>query len=53
MGRGRELLAIFAFNASPLSRNDSIQPSLEHCARLLDRDWSIIIYPEGTCSTTG
>jgi 1-acyl-sn-glycerol-3-phosphate acyltransferase len=52
-GRGREFLATFAFNAFPFSRTDSIRPSLEYCAWLLDKDWSILIYPEGTRSTTG
>jgi long-chain acyl-CoA synthetase len=53
MGRSREFLATFLFNAFPFSRTDSIRPSLEYCARLLDKDWSILIYPEGTRSTTG
>ncbi len=45
--------AAFLLNAFPFSRTDSIRPSLEHCARLLDKDWSVLIYPEGTRSPDG
>jgi len=41
------------FNAFPFSRTTAIRPTLEHCAWLLDRGWSILLYPEGTRSTTG
>ena len=51
--RVKELLATSMFNAFPFSRTDSIRPTLEHCGRLLDRGWSILIYPEGTRSETG
>ncbi len=53
MGPIRELLATSVFNAFPFSRTDSIRPSLEHCGRLIDNGWSILIYPEGTRSLTG
>ena len=46
-------LAALLFNAFPFSRTDSIRPSLEHCGRLLDRGWSVLIYPEGTRSASG
>ncbi len=48
-GRGRMavLLASFWFNAFPFSQNPPIRPSLEHCGSLLDRGWSILMYPEG------
>ena len=34
-------------NAFPFAREGSIRASLEHLGRLLDMDWSILIYPEG------
>ena len=40
-------------NGFPFSREGSIRPSLHYCGRLLDRGWSILIYPEGTRSTSG
>lgn len=40
-------------NAFPFSRSTAVRPTLEHCASLLDRGWSILLYPEGTRSTTG
>jgi long-chain acyl-CoA synthetase len=46
-------VAAFLFNAFPFSRTDSIRPSLEHCSQLLDRGWSVLIYPEGTRSPDG
>jgi len=52
-GRAKRLLATLLFNAFPFSRTDSIRPTLERCSRLLDRGWSVLIYPEGTRSTTG
>ncbi len=41
------------FNAFPFSRGGNIRPSLERCGVLLDRGWSVLVYPEGTRSTTG
>ncbi len=41
------------FNAFPFSRRASIRPTLEHCARLVESGWSILLFPEGTRSTTG
>ncbi|MBA7631026.1 2-succinylbenzoate--CoA ligase [subsurface metagenome] len=49
----KKLLAVSLFNAFPFSRTDAIRPTLEHCCQLLDRGWSILIYPEGTRSETG
>lgn len=40
-------------NAFPFSRTTAVRPTLEHCAALLDGNWSILLYPEGTRSTTG
>ena len=34
-------------NAFPLSRDTAIRPSLEHLGSLLDRGWSVGIFPEG------
>lgn len=52
-GHIRKLLATSLFNAFPFSRTDVIRPTLEHCCQLLDKGWSILIYPEGTRSETG
>lgn len=46
-------VASLFFNAFPFSRSGGIRPSLEHSAWLLDQGWSILIYPEGTRSTSG
>ena len=43
----------FLLNAFPFSRTTAVRPTLEHCAALLDARWSILLYPEGTRSTTG
>jgi len=40
-------------NGFPFAREGSIGTSLEYCGKLLDRGWSILIYPEGTRSLTG
>jgi len=40
-------------NAFPFARQGSIRPSIEYCGKLLDQGWSVLIYPEGTRSTTG
>lgn len=42
-----------AINAFPFSREGAVRSSLEYCGDLMDRGWSILIYPEGTRSTTG
>jgi long-chain acyl-CoA synthetase len=41
------------FNAFPFSRGGSVRPSLLHCAWLIEHGWSILIYPEGTRTTSG
>ena len=46
-------LASLLINAFPFARTGSIRPSLEYCGKLLDRGWSVLIYPEGTRSVTG
>lgn len=40
-------------NTFPFSRKKEIRASLEYCGELADAGWSILIYPEGTRSTTG
>jgi len=40
-------------NTFPLSRKGAVRASLEYCGELVDGGWSILIYPEGTRSTTG
>ena len=40
-------------NAFPFSRTSAVRPTLEHCRLLLDEGWSILLFPEGTRSTTG
>ena len=42
-----------AVNAFPFSREGAVRSSLEYCGDLMDRGWSILVYPEGTRSTTG
>jgi long-chain acyl-CoA synthetase len=34
-------------NGFPFSRDGAVRPSLEHLGRLMDRGWSVLIYPEG------
>ncbi|MBI4311541.1 MAG: AMP-binding protein [Chloroflexi bacterium] len=52
-GRIGGRVAAFLFNAFPFSRTDSIRPSLERCSKLIERGWSVLIYPEGTRSNDG
>lgn len=40
-------------NTFPFSREAAIRSSLEHCGYLADLGWSVLIFPEGTRSTTG
>jgi long-chain acyl-CoA synthetase len=47
------LLVSILLNAFPFSRTSAVRPTLEHCAVLLDEGWSILLYPEGTRSTSG
>ena len=37
----------------PFSREGPVRASLEHCGTLVDAGWSVLIYPEGTRSTSG
>jgi long-chain acyl-CoA synthetase len=40
-------------NGFPFARRGGTPPSLRYCAGLLSQGWSILMYPEGTRSTTG
>lgn len=40
-------------NTFPFSREGAVRTSLEYCGYLADQNWSVLIYPEGTRSTTG
>jgi long-chain acyl-CoA synthetase len=46
-------LLSLAINAFAFSRDGSIRGSLDHCGELMDKGWSLLIYPEGTRSPDG
>lgn len=46
-------LAALLFNAFPFSRKGAVRATLDHAAWLMDRGWSILLFPEGTRSVTG
>lgn len=39
--------------AFPIARTSDARPLVEHCARLQERGWSMLFFPEGTRSMTG
>jgi long-chain acyl-CoA synthetase len=45
--------ASLLLNTFPFSRSGNVRASLERCGELVDRGWSILIYPEGTRSVDG
>ena len=45
--------ATLVLGTFPFSREGAVRTSLETCGELMDEGWSILIYPEGTRSTTG
>ena len=47
------VLAALVLGAFPFSRGGHIRESLEHCGRVVDEGWSVLIYPEGTRSPDG
>lgn len=49
----RALPAQLLLGAFPLARSGAVLPSMEHCGRLVDRGWSLLIFPEGTRSGSG
>lgn len=52
-GRIMGAAASLALNTFPFYREGPVRASLEHCGELVDDGWSILVYPEGTRSTTG
>ena len=48
-------MAELLFNTFPFPRKEkeSIKTGLEYIGRLLDNEWSVVIYPEGQMSKTG
>jgi long-chain acyl-CoA synthetase len=42
-----------ALGTFPFSREGAVRTSLEQCGELVDDGWSVLVYPEGTRSTTG
>lgn len=46
-------VATLALGTFPFSREGGVRASLERCGELADDGWSVLIYPEGTRSTTG
>jgi long-chain acyl-CoA synthetase len=50
--RALSVAAPLMLNTFPLSRKGAVRASLEYCGELVDANWSILIYPEGTRSST-
>ncbi len=50
---GFYLLVNLFVNASPLSRTHGFKQVMENVGRMLDKGWSIVIYPEGKVTTDG
>jgi len=46
-------ITMLLLNTFPFSRGPQVRGSLEYCGDLARAGWSILIYPEGTRSTTG
>ncbi|HSL64580.1 MAG TPA: 1-acyl-sn-glycerol-3-phosphate acyltransferase, partial [Gaiellaceae bacterium] len=40
-------------NGFPFSRRGAVRSSLERCGDLVERGWSVLVYPEGTRSRSG
>ena len=40
-------------NGFPIAREGPIRPSLENLGRIMDRGWSVLIYPEGVLTVGG
>jgi len=50
---GFYLLVNLAINACPLSRTHGFKQIMENTGGLLDKGWSVLIYPEGRVTTDG
>jgi long-chain acyl-CoA synthetase len=46
-------LTALLLNSFPMARYGNVRPSMEHTVDLIDRGWSVLIYPEGTRSLSG
>jgi len=46
-------LTALLLNAFPMARQGNARPSMEHIVDLVDRGWSVLIFPEGTRSPNG
>ncbi len=40
-------------NAFPLAKEGSVRPSLENMGKIMDKGWSVLIYPEGELTVGG
>lgn len=46
-------LTALLINSFPMARQGNVRPSMEHTVDLIDRGWSVLIFPEGTRSLSG
>jgi long-chain acyl-CoA synthetase len=46
-------LTALLINSFPMARYGNVRPGMEHTVDLIDRGWSVLIYPEGTRSLSG
>lgn len=53
MRKSATLLAVTGLNIFPFQRYAGIRKSLEYTGRLIDRGWSVMIFPEGRLSHNG
>jgi len=51
--RGRGMLAALLGNAFPVARGGGTARSIEYCRWLLERGWSVLLYPEGRLTVGG
>ncbi len=51
--RWKAMLAPLLANGFPLSRETNVRASLEYVGKLLDRGWSVLIFPEGRWTKGG
>jgi len=48
-----QTITILLFNSYPFPRVGQIKSGLEHTGELLDKNWSVLLFPEGRMSPTG
>jgi len=51
--RGKGMLAALLGNAFPVARGGGTQRSVDYCRWLLDKGWSVLLYPEGRLTVGG